>query len=100
MNYQEGDVLGTDLVRRLRDELSWTGALFIQSANDTKADERIACWERAPPPARWATRPPCSLKRITITVPHEAAGAASPRVQARAGASSRMIATEPEGALR
>ena len=38
MNYAAGDVYGTDLCRQLRDEHSWQGLLFIQSANDGAAD--------------------------------------------------------------
>ena len=40
MNYIDGDVYGTDLVRRLRGEFAWRGAVFIQSANCETSDVR------------------------------------------------------------
>lgn len=45
MNYDEGDVLGTDLCSRLRRDYAWEGVLFIQSANDSESD--AAAYRRA-----------------------------------------------------
>ena len=40
LNYIDGDVYGTDLVRRLRGEFAWRGAILIQSANCETSDVR------------------------------------------------------------
>ena len=40
MNYVEGDVFGTDLIRQLRGELAWRGVILIQSANCEPSDVR------------------------------------------------------------
>ena len=50
LNYIDGDVYGTDLVRRLRGEFAWRGAILIQSANCETSDVREYLVPTALPP--------------------------------------------------
>ena len=42
MNYPEGDIFGTDIVKKLRKNLQFTGLVFIRSANTEDEDLYLA----------------------------------------------------------